>query len=109
MIGRHKLFPRISPKKTIEGSVGGLLFTVAAAYFVNRYLLQLLPDIVMIGMAVVIVVFGSLGDLCESMLKREAGVKDSGSLIPGHGGILDRFDATFMAVPFLFVYLMIIM
>jgi phosphatidate cytidylyltransferase len=106
-IGKHKLFERISPKKTIEGSMGGLVMTVLTAYLVNRYWLHAMNDWKMIGMAMVVVVFGSLGDLCESMMKRQAGVKDSGNVIPGHGGILDRFDATFLAVPAVWGYLMI--
>lgn len=113
-IGRHKLFERVSPKKTIEGSVGGALFTVLFAYLINRYILNvyffdgLLNDIEVIGLALGVVVFGTLGDLTESMMKRHAGVKDSGNVIPGHGGILDRFDATFMAIPFIFIYLILI-
>ncbi|MBR6438108.1 MAG: phosphatidate cytidylyltransferase [Bacteroidales bacterium] len=106
-IGKHKLFERISPKKTIEGSLGGLVMTVLAAYLVNHYWLHMMSDLKMMGMAIVVVVFGSLGDLCESMMKRQAGVKDSGNVIPGHGGILDRFDATFLAVPFVYCYLML--
>lgn len=113
-IGRHKLCPRISPKKTIEGSVGGAVFTVLFAYFINRFLLNvfffdnLFSDISVLVLALGIVIFGTLGDLSESMIKRHAGVKDSGNLIPGHGGVLDRFDATFMAMPFVFVYLILI-
>ena len=106
-IGRHKLFERISPKKTIEGSLGGLVMTVLTAFLVNHFWLHLMSDLKMMGMALVVVVFGSLGDLCESMMKRQAGVKDSGNVIPGHGGILDRFDATFLAVPFVYIYLML--
>ena len=107
-LGKHKLFERISPKKTIEGSVGGLVMTVLVAFLVNHYWIHILDKWEMVGLAVVVVVFGSLGDLCESMLKRRAGVKDSGNVIPGHGGILDRFDATFLAVPFVYCYLMLL-
>lgn len=113
-IGRHKLFERVSPKKTIEGSVGGALFTLLFAYLINRFILNvyffdgLMNDIEIIGLAMGVVVFGTLGDLTESMMKRHAGVKDSGNVIPGHGGILDRFDATFMAIPFIFIYLILI-
>ena len=107
-IGRHKLFERISPKKTIEGSMGGLVMTIVTAFLVNHYWLNIMGDWKMMGMAMVVVVFGSLGDLCESMMKRQAGVKDSGNVIPGHGGILDRFDATFLAMPAVYCYLMII-
>lgn len=103
-IGKHKLFERISPAKTIEGSLGGLVFTVLTAYLCNRFWLNIFSDVKMIGLALIIVVFGSLGDLIESMLKRQAGVKDSGNIIPGHGGILDRFDALLFAMPFVFIY-----
>lgn len=105
--GKHKLFERISPKKTIEGSMGGLIMTIVVAFWANHYWLHIMNDWKMMGMAIVVVVFGSLGDLCESMMKRQAGVKDSGNVIPGHGGILDRFDATFLAVPAVWCYLMI--
>lgn len=108
LFGRHKLFERISPKKTIEGSLGGLTFTVLAAFLINKYLYPIMSGVEMMGLSATVVVFGSLGDLCESMLKRQAGVKDSGNLIPGHGGILDRFDATFLAVPFAYCYFMLI-
>jgi phosphatidate cytidylyltransferase len=113
-IGRHKLFPRISPKKTIEGSIGGAVFTMLFAYFLNRFVLNVfffdnyMTDIQVLFLALGVVVFGTLGDLTESMIKRHAGVKDSGHIIPGHGGILDRFDATFMAMPFVFIYLLLI-
>lgn len=107
--GVHSLFKRISPKKTIEGSIGGCAMTLLVAYLANHFWLHAMGNIEMIGLAAVVVVFGSLGDLCESMLKRQAGVKDSGNVIPGHGGILDRFDAMFMAVPFVFCYLTIIL
>ena len=113
-IGRHKLCPRISPKKTIEGSIGGALFTMLFAYVLNRFVLNVfffdnyMSDIEVLFLALGVVVFGTLGDLTESMMKRHAGVKDSGNIIPGHGGILDRFDATFMAMPFVFLYLNLI-
>lgn len=113
-IGRHKLCPRISPKKTIEGSIGGAVFTMLFAYVLNRFILNVfffdnyMSDIEVLFLALGVVVFGTLGDLTESMMKRHAGVKDSGNIIPGHGGILDRFDATFMAMPFVFLYLNLI-
>ncbi|MBQ8959071.1 MAG: phosphatidate cytidylyltransferase [Bacteroidales bacterium] len=107
LLGKHKLFPRISPGKTIEGSIGGLVFTVLAMMFFVRYS-EWLSASQGIGMAAIAVVFGTLGDLCESMLKRQAGVKDSGKLIPGHGGILDRFDSVMFSVPFIFVYLLLL-
>ncbi|MBR5780646.1 MAG: phosphatidate cytidylyltransferase [Bacteroidales bacterium] len=113
-IGRHKLFERISPKKTIEGSIGGAVFTMLFAYLLNRFVLNVfffdnyLNDIQVLILALGVIVFGTLGDLTESMMKRHAGVKDSSNLIPGHGGILDRFDATFMAIPFVFIYLTLI-
>ena len=113
-IGRHKLFERISPKKTIEGSIGGAVFTMLFAYLLNRFVLNVyffdnyLSELQVIVLALGVVVFGTLGDLTESMMKRHAGVKDSSNLIPGHGGILDRFDATFMAMPFVFIYLTLI-
>ena len=107
LLGKHKLFPRISPGKTIEGSLGGLVFTVIAMVVFAHYA-EWLPIVDGIGMAAIAVVFGTLGDLSESMLKRQAGVKDSGKLIPGHGGILDRFDSVMFSVPFIFVYLLLL-
>lgn len=107
LLGKHKLFPRISPGKTIEGSIGGLVFTIIVIIVFAHYA-EWLPLTYGIGMAIVAVVFGTLGDLCESMLKRQAGVKDSGNLIPGHGGVLDRFDSVMFSVPFVFVYLLLL-
>ena len=107
LLGRHKLFERISPGKTIEGSLGGLVFTMVLTAILSRYV-EWLPLHAAIGMSAIAVVFGTLGDLCESMLKRQAGVKDSGKLIPGHGGILDRFDSVMFSVPFIFVYLLLL-
>jgi len=107
LIGKHKLFSRISPGKTIEGSIGGLIFTLIGMVVFCHYA-GWMPISKGMGMAVVAVVFGTLGDLSESTLKRQAGVKDSGKLIPGHGGILDRFDSIMLSVPFIFVYLLLL-
>ena len=105
--GRHKLFSRVSPKKTVEGALGGLLFAMGTAYFLGKYEPIITPA-QWVLIAVVIVVAGSLGDLVESKLKRAAGVKDSGALLPGHGGMLDRLDSLVFAAPFAFLTLKII-
>jgi phosphatidate cytidylyltransferase len=107
LLGKHKLFVRISPGKTVEGSLGGLVFTLAGVVLFSHYS-SWLPVTEAVGMGLIAVVFGTLGDLCESMLKRQAGVKDSGRLIPGHGGILDRFDSVMFAIPFVFVFLLLL-
>lgn len=107
-LGKTPLFPRVSPKKTWEGSMGGLLLAVGVAILLS-YTMNNLPDMPrMCGLAIVIVVFGSLGDLCESLLKRSIEIKDSGSILPGHGGFLDRFDGLFISVPFVLIYFMLI-
>lgn len=110
-IGRHKLFERVSPKKTWEGSIGGAVLTVAGAVA----LFYALPDIygstplwAWIGMALVVVLFGTWGDLTESLIKREMGIKDSGKILPGHGGMLDRFDSSLLAIPAVFAYFSIV-
>lgn len=101
LIGKHKLFERISPKKTWEGFIGGVFFAVIAgvliAYFNDENYLKLIVYGIIAG------VVGTFGDLVESMLKRSLNVKDSGSILPGHGGILDRFDAVLFVVPIIFV------
>ncbi len=102
LLGRHHLFPRISPKKTWEGFVGGMLFTVGAAIVMQTCFEGSLGNISISSAALlgaVVSVAATLGDLVESMLKRTAGVKDSGHIIPGHGGILDRIDSLLLVVP----------
>jgi len=103
-LGKHKLFERISPKKTWEGSIGGLIFSLICACIFS-YFYKDSSILVWIGMAIIIVITGILGDLVESMFKRSLQIKDSGSILPGHGGILDRLDAMLIATPFVFVYL----
>ena len=102
--GKHKMFERVSPKKTWEGFAGGLVFALLAAYVLSLFFSQLNVTH-WLTLAIIIVVTATLGDLSESMLKRFAGVKDSGSLMPGHGGVLDRFDAVLFATPFVLIYL----
>lgn len=103
-IGRHRLFERISPKKSWEGAIGGVVFSMVLASILAHYYTQLNLTQWLV-FAIVAVVFGNFGDLFESLLKRSLNVKDSGNMIPGHGGILDRFDSTLMAAPMVFVYL----
>ena len=103
-IGKTKLFPRISPKKTWEGSIGGgvvtLLISIALSYFFKAC-----TPVQWSVLAIIVVIFGSIGDLVESMLKRSYQIKDSGSLLPGHGGLLDRFDAFIFLIPYAALYL----
>ena len=106
-IGRNKLFEKISPKKTWEGCVGGLLITLTGGFFLPEMIGELNRR-EWILMALIIVVSGTFGDLVESMIKRERNVKDSGKLLPGHGGVLDRFDAVLFASPAVFIYLLLI-
>jgi len=106
LIGHHKLFPRISPGKSWEGSIGGAIVVLAAAWAISQYLDQemlTLPE--WMGLGLVVVVFGTWGDLTESLFKRTLGIKDSGNILPGHGGMLDRFDSSLMAIPAAVVYL----
>lgn len=104
-IGKNKLFPRISPKKTWEGSIGGAIFTLLLAIGLG-FLFQDHTLIEWFILGVIVVIFGSTGDLIESMLKRSYDVKDSGTLLPGHGGLLDRFDAFIFLVPFAAAYIL---
>jgi len=116
LLGHHKLFPRISPGKSWEGSIGGAIFVLAAAYAIGYYDNTLILDgdntgrgmlslPAWLGLGLVVVVFGTWGDLVESLFKRTLGIKDSGNILPGHGGMLDRFDSSLMAIPAAVVYL----
>ena len=105
-IGKNRLFERISPKKSWEGFIGGAVFSILAAYGASIVVSQI-GLIHWIVIALITVVFGTLGDLFESLLKRSTNIKDSGNILPGHGGILDRFDSLLLSAPIVFVYLML--
>ena len=106
LLGRHKLFPRISPGKSWEGSIGGAVFVLAAAYAISYFFDGgMLTTMQWLGLGLVVVVFGTWGDLVESLFKRTLGIKDSGSILPGHGGMLDRFDSSLLAIPAAVIYL----
>lgn len=107
LLGKHPLFKRISPKKSWEGSIGGAVFCIAASFaFAHFFPFMSIGE--WIGLALTIVVFGTWGDLSESLMKRQLGIKDSGTILPGHGGILDRFDSAILAIPAAVVYLYIL-
>ena len=104
--GNHKMFPRVSPAKSWEGLFGGILFAlIAGIVYWQVGWFDNCP--VALGFALVIAVFGTLGDLMESLMKRTIGVKDSGNFLPGHGGVLDRFDSILLATPAVLIYLVI--
>ncbi len=105
--GKQKLFPTVSPKKTVEGFLGGLFFACIASYFISRYSYTLQFTYWLI-LAIIVSVFGTIGDLIESKFKRQAGVKDSGVIMPGHGGLLDRLDSIIFAAPFIYLFLRIL-
>jgi len=119
LLGRHKLFPRVSPGKSWEGSIGGAVFVLAVAYLVgwldnteiadadhaSPVFMGMLSIPEWMGLGLVVVVFGTWGDLVESLFKRTLGIKDSGSILPGHGGMLDRFDSSLLAIPAAVIYL----
>lgn len=107
LFGKHRLFERISPKKSWEGSIGGAVFSMIAAVVLAHFF-PFMSVGEWIGMGLTIVIFGTWGDLTESLLKRTLHIKDSGNILPGHGGILDRFDSTLMAVPAAVIYLYVI-
>jgi phosphatidate cytidylyltransferase len=103
LAGKHPLWKRLSPKKTIEGAVGGFLLTMLLVYFLNPYTF-LFPDSFVLIAAPLVIIAATFGDLFESLLKRKAEVKDSGTFLPGHGGVLDRFDSVFFAAPVFFLF-----
>ena len=120
LFGKHRLFPRISPKKSWEGSIGGAVLVLIVAALISHFTkengtVQMLPSLFgegqgerllhWIGLALVVVVFGTWGDLVESLFKRTLGIKDSGNILPGHGGMLDRFDSSLMAIPAAVIYI----
>ncbi len=105
--GKRKLMERVSPKKTVEGFLGGLLGTVTMSFLIFDYT-QLYSLKVWIIMAVIVTFLGTLGDLIQSKFKRQAGVKDSGSLMPGHGGIYDRLDSIVYTSPFIYAFLQLV-
>lgn len=102
--GKNKLFEKVSPKKTIEGFIGGIVFTVIAAVIISFYS-DLLSLIQWIVLAVIVAVLGTIGDLIESKFKRQANMKDSGNIMPGHGGMLDRLDSLLFVSPFVYLYI----
>lgn len=110
LFGKHKLFPRISPAKSWEGSIGGGFLVLVAAFLVslldqNHGNLSGLNTLQWLGLGLVVTVFGTWGDLVESLIKRTLGIKDSGTILPGHGGMLDRFDSSLLAIPASAVYI----
>ncbi|WP_025742326.1 phosphatidate cytidylyltransferase [Aquimarina pacifica] len=105
--GKNKLLERISPKKTIEGFIGGFIFSILAGYLIAIFSHTLSIGIWLI-ISIIMSIFGMLGDLIQSKFKRQAGVKDSGTIMPGHGGIYDRLDSVIFASPFLYAFLQIL-
>jgi phosphatidate cytidylyltransferase len=104
-LGKHKLFVRVSPNKSWEGAIFGFIFAIITMILAKIIILNFLSWNAVIVIGFIIGVFGQIGDLVESLIKRDAGVKDSSSIIPGHGGILDRFDSLLYTAPLIFLYL----
>ena len=104
-IGKHKLFPRVSPNKSWEGAIAGFIFAIITLVVLKTFMLGFLSWIDIIAFGIIIGIFGQVGDLIESLIKRDAGVKDSSNIIPGHGGIFDRFDSLLFAAPILYLYM----
>ena len=113
-IGKHKLIERISPKKTIEGFIGGVIFSIIAGILISKFYFEPKPNylntsiIIWTISAIIISIFSTLGDLIESKFKRIAAVKDSGNIMPGHGGILDRLDSIIFVAPFVYLFYQIL-
>lgn len=111
LLGRHRLFERVSPKKSWEGVIGGIVACLAGAWVTHNWFDEFfqVPDLTTwIGLSLVVAVFATFGDLIESLIKRTVGVKDSGNILPGHGGILDRIDSLLLVAPAVLIYLMLI-
>ncbi len=113
-IGKHKLLERISPKKTIEGFIGGVLFAVFAGFLISKLYIKASPNfseksiLIWTIIALIVGIFGTIGDLIESKFKRIAGIKDSGKIMPGHGGILDRLDSVIFVAPIVYLFYQIL-
>jgi phosphatidate cytidylyltransferase len=105
--GKHKLYEKVSPKKTIEGFIGGFIFSLLAGYFIAVYWLNA-SIVVWLLLSVITSIFGTLGDLIESKFKRIASVKDSGRIMPGHGGVLDRLDSIIFVAPIVYLFYQIL-
>lgn len=106
--GKHKLFPRVSPKKTWEGAIGGFIGAVAAFALLSANYMPQMPMVHAIVCGVIVGVMGQVGDLAESLLKRDASVKDTSQILPGHGGLLDRFDSILFVAPLILIYMIVI-
>ncbi|MBU3012924.1 phosphatidate cytidylyltransferase [Polaribacter vadi] len=102
--GKNKLFPSVSPKKTIEGLLGGLVFAIITGFIISKYNTDF-TTLNWLIIAVIVSLIGTVGDLVESKFKRQANIKDSGNIMPGHGGILDRLDSLLFAAPFVYLYI----
>lgn len=107
LLGKHKLFKSISPNKTWQGSIGGAIFSLIAGWGFSIYFPWLSLEL-WLAFATILIIFGTFGDLVESMFKRRLGIKDSGDIMPGHGGILDRLDSLLIAAPFIFVFIILV-
>lgn len=107
LVGKKRLFKRISPKKSWEGSIGGGLFALFFAYIISLFFKEL-TSVQWLVVAALVAIMGTYGDLVESLFKRSVNVKDSGNILPGHGGVLDRFDSALFAAPTVFLYLLLI-
>jgi len=106
--GKHKLFPSVSPKKTIEGFIGGVIFTIIFSVLLSKFYIQSNILYIWIVIAIIVSIFSTLGDLIQSKFKRVAGIKDSGKIMPGHGGILDRLDSIIFVIPFINLFYLIL-
>ena len=113
-LGKHKLIPEISPKKTIEGSIGGIVFTIGAFILYRVLLFKIFPDLkinlpylLVIILAIAASIVSQIGDLIASAIKRQYNIKDYGKLFPGHGGVLDRFDSVMLVAPVIYVIFII--